>query len=624
MPVRYYVNPANTEGLSASAVTSAVQTAASVWPTQSAANVSFSSAGTTTISSAANDGVNTVMFRPDPNGTIGATTYSWWDGSNHLLDSDIVIWGSDFQFFTGTTGCTGGLYLEDVLAHEFGHVLGLKHSAVGTATMYPTMPGLCLTDWRSLDPDDIAGIQNMYPPVAGGNKAPSAPSSLTAAQNASNPSSSVVLSWSDNATNESGYRIERSVDGVSFGQIAQTSANISSYTDSGLAAGTKYFYRANAFNSSGSSAYSNTASAQTQTVAAAPASTSPGGTVVPPAAQIVDNLAAVWTIGANQAILRNGVLAASGYGSKILWSGAAIYVYAADGNWWKWLGSGWANVGSTTPTTTTTTTPTTPTTPTTTTSADGTLVPPAVQIVDSAAAVWTIGLNQVILRNGAPAAGGLGSKILWSGGSIYVYGGDNNWWKWLGSGWANAGATIPATTVPPPTTPTTPSTTTSADGTLVPPASQIIDSAAAVWTIGANQVILRNGASAAGGLGSKILWSSATIYVYGGDGPLPPAHRPTGRWCRRRSRSWTTPRRCGRSGRMGRSCATARRLPMATGPRFCGPAARFMCSAPMAIGGSGWERAGPTSAQPSLDEKRSTLISGAASRQRRRVLNRAA
>ena len=49
----------------------------------------------------------------------------------------------------------------------------------------------------------------------------------------------------------------------------------------------------------------------------------------------------------------------------------------------------------------------------------------------------------------------------------------------------------------------------SPDGTTVPPATQIIDNAAATWTIGANQVILRNGVQAAGGPGSKILWFSA-------------------------------------------------------------------------------------------------------------------
>jgi hypothetical protein len=57
--------------------------------------------------------------------------------------------------------------------------------------------------------------------------------------------------------------------------------------------------------------------------------------------------------------------------------------------------------------------------------------------------VWTIGANQSILRNGAQAAGGLGSQILWKNTSIYVFGIDNNWWRWDGSGWINVGPTHP-------------------------------------------------------------------------------------------------------------------------------------------------------------------------------------
>lgn len=79
-----------------------------------------------------------------------------------------------------------------------------------------------------------------------------------------------------------------------------------------------------------------------------------------------------------------------------------------------------------------------------TASPNGTIVPPASQIVDSLGNVWTIGANQTILRNGSQAAAGLGSKILWSSSTIYVLGVDNNWWRWTGSGWTNVGPTQPS------------------------------------------------------------------------------------------------------------------------------------------------------------------------------------
>jgi len=158
--------------------------------------------------------------------------------------------------------------------------------------------------------------------------------------------------------------------------------------------------------------------------------TSPDGTTVPPATQIVDASGAVWTIGSNQVILRNGVQAAGGLGSKILWSSGTIYVLGTDSNWYKWTGSVWINVVSGQP-------------GTFTPSPDGTTVPPAGQIVDGTGAVWTIGNNQIILRNGVQAAGGAGSEILWSNSVIYVLGTDSNWYQWTGAGWTNIGPAHP-------------------------------------------------------------------------------------------------------------------------------------------------------------------------------------
>lgn len=145
-------------------------------------------------------------------------------------------------------------------------------------------------------------------------------------------------------------------------------------------------------------------------------------------------------------------------------------------------------------------------------SADGTVVPPASQIVDTSGAVWTIGSGGAILRNGAWGGLGVGSKMLLSGGVIYALRSDNNWFKWLGSSWSNIGSTQPGTAATPPPA------VTSANGTMVPPASQVTDATGSVWTIDGAQRILRNGVQASGGTGSKILWMSGSVYVLGSDG----------------------------------------------------------------------------------------------------------
>jgi hypothetical protein len=64
------------------------------------------------------------------------------------------------------------------------------------------------------------------------------------------------LSWIDNASNETGFIIERKT-GTSgtFAQIATVGANVNLYTDTGLTTGSIYCYRVQAYNSAGVSAY---------------------------------------------------------------------------------------------------------------------------------------------------------------------------------------------------------------------------------------------------------------------------------------------------------------------------------------------------------------------------------
>ena len=72
------------------------------------------------------------------------------------------------------------------------------------------------------------------------------------------------LSWNDNSSNESGFRIERSSDGQSFSQIATVDVNTTTYSDTGLQSNTTYWYRVNAYNEYGESGYTNIVSLTTE------------------------------------------------------------------------------------------------------------------------------------------------------------------------------------------------------------------------------------------------------------------------------------------------------------------------------------------------------------------------
>ncbi len=54
---------------------------------------------------------------------------------------------------------------------------------------------------------------------------------------------SQTVNWTDNATNEFGYVIYRSTDGINFTFLTQTAAGATSFNDTGLNPGTTYFYR---------------------------------------------------------------------------------------------------------------------------------------------------------------------------------------------------------------------------------------------------------------------------------------------------------------------------------------------------------------------------------------------
>jgi len=77
---------------------------------------------------------------------------------------------------------------------------------------------------------------------------------------------SIRLNWDDNSSNEDGFKVERSSDGNSgWFQTGNVTSNITTFTDTGLAPSTVYYYRVLAYNATGNSSYSDTVSVSTLT-----------------------------------------------------------------------------------------------------------------------------------------------------------------------------------------------------------------------------------------------------------------------------------------------------------------------------------------------------------------------
>jgi len=90
---------------------------------------------------------------------------------------------------------------------------------------------------------------------------PAAPSNLAAT---ATDRSHIKLTWSDNSTGETGFKIERSTSPTGgFTQITTVGAGVTTYTNGGLSRGTTYYYRVRSYGAGGNSAYSNVANAKT-------------------------------------------------------------------------------------------------------------------------------------------------------------------------------------------------------------------------------------------------------------------------------------------------------------------------------------------------------------------------
>jgi hypothetical protein len=101
---------------------------------------------------------------------------------------------------------------------------------------------------------------------------PQAPGNLNASPMSDDQ---INLQWTDNSSDESGFQLEQSTDGANWNAIATVGAGTSTYADNGLTASTTYYYRVRAYNSGGSSNWSNTVSGQTLLAPLPPSSPNP-------------------------------------------------------------------------------------------------------------------------------------------------------------------------------------------------------------------------------------------------------------------------------------------------------------------------------------------------------------
>ncbi len=148
---------------SASEQIAALQAGAAEWKLNGGADYEFLYAGSTTSTTVAHDGVNSVFYSNLDGGGALATATWYYDPGGNTLGFDIQFYDRDGanDFVWAHTPTSGQFDMQSVVCHEFGHVLGLGHSAVAGATMFPSVAS-GTTNLRSIEADDISAIQAIY------------------------------------------------------------------------------------------------------------------------------------------------------------------------------------------------------------------------------------------------------------------------------------------------------------------------------------------------------------------------------------------------------------------------------------------------------------------------------
>lgn len=171
-----------------------------------------------------------------------------WNGANFRVDTEGV-----FSLRLSSTASNGGrveVYVDGKSLGVFNVPAGGDTSPITIGTLYPGAHGVILkarAGTFAVSKVSILAGAAPAPPPPPNQTPPAAPTNMTAI--ALSPTS-VRIAWTDNATNETSYLIERANDlYYTTGRTAfGLGANETSYIDTTAAPGTTYFYRMWALN----------------------------------------------------------------------------------------------------------------------------------------------------------------------------------------------------------------------------------------------------------------------------------------------------------------------------------------------------------------------------------------
>ena len=178
-PAPYFVTEQGVPGVTADQLRQAVERAFRAWEDVPTASVRFQFSGFTSALPLEDDNTSTMGFLSHPElDRVLASTSSLFDTrTGEIIEADIFF-NSSFAWSVLENGEPGRFDLQSIATHEAGHFLGLSHSALGEteprpgggrrvlgagAVMFPVAFAPGNIEGRTLFPDDIAGVSDIYP-----------------------------------------------------------------------------------------------------------------------------------------------------------------------------------------------------------------------------------------------------------------------------------------------------------------------------------------------------------------------------------------------------------------------------------------------------------------------------
>ncbi|MGE0126887.1 MAG: matrixin family metalloprotease [Blastocatellales bacterium] len=168
----YNLHQAGSDNLSFSQVEQAIAASFQAWEDVPTSAIAFSRGPNTTSTKTGNDNLLQLFWLENSTTTSDGlnvagvlalsrlTSFASGPRTGEIIDASLTFNGNQFQW--AVDGRNDAADVVEIATHEIGHILGLSHTPIGGATMFPRT-GVGRLRGRTLESDDAVAVSAVYP-----------------------------------------------------------------------------------------------------------------------------------------------------------------------------------------------------------------------------------------------------------------------------------------------------------------------------------------------------------------------------------------------------------------------------------------------------------------------------